>query len=309
MKSRLPKVLCQVLFKPMIDWVIDAAAGTVADVCVVVGHGGELVRSHTTGRCAVVEQKERLGTGHAVMQAVDFLREHAEGHTLVLCGDAPLMDRDTLADALKAHKAAGHGVTVISAKLENPFGYGRIVRTPNGGLAAIVEEKDADAAQKSITEVNSGTYWFRTADLLEVLPRLGNQNAQGEYYLTDVVGLLLGQGKKAGAFTAANPAVVLGANDRSGLMQLNQRARMQVIERLLAAGVDIPCDDGILIGPDVEIGPDTTILPATLLSGKTVIGRDCRIGPAVRLEDCRVADNIQISCCDFTGETLEAIDR
>lgn len=309
MKSRLPKVLCQVLFKPMVDWVIDAAAETVTDVCLVVGHGGDLVRKHTAGRCCTVEQKERLGTGHAVMQAADFLKAHAGGNTLVLCGDAPLMDGDTLTAALKAHTAAGNGVTVISARLEHPFGYGRIVRSAAGDLAAIVEEKDADAGQKAITEVNSGAYWFRTDDLLEVLPLLRNQNVQGEYYLTDAVGLLLKRGKRAGAFAADNPDVVLGANDRAGLMQLNQRARMQVIGRLLVDGVDIPCADGILIGPDVKIGTDTTILPSTLLSGKTVIGRGCRIGPAARLENCRVADGMQLSCCDLAEENLEPMDR
>lgn len=304
MKSRLPKVLCQVLFKPMVDWVIDAAAGTAADVCLVVGHGGEQVKAHTAGRCATVEQKERLGTGHAVMQAAGFLKAHAGGNTLVLCGDAPLMDRESLAAALDFHEKAGNAVTVVSARLENPFGYGRIIRDEAGRLRAIVEEKDATPEQRKVTEVNSGAYWFRTSDLLRTLPRLQNNNVQGEYYLTDAVGLLLSDGCAAGAFAAENPDVVLGANDRAGLMQLNERARMQIIRRLLADGVDIPCADGVLIGPDVTVGPDSLILPTTVLCGKTEIGSGCRIGPSVRLENCRVEDGAAVSCCDRANETL-----
>lgn len=304
MKSRLPKVLCQVLFKPMVDWVIDAAAGTAADVCLVVGHGGEQVRAHTAGRCATVEQKERLGTGHAVMQAAGFLKAHAGGNTLVLCGDAPLMDRESLAAALDFHEKAGNAVTVVSARLENPFGYGRIIRDEAGRLRAIVEEKDATPEQRKGTEVNSGAYWFRTSDLLRTLPRLQNNNVQGEYYLTDAVSLLLSDGCAAGAFAAENPDVVLGANDRAGLMELNERARRQVIRRLLADGADIPCADGVLIGPDVTVGPDSLILPATVLCGKTEIGSGCRIGPSVRLENCRVEDGAAVSCCDRANETL-----
>lgn len=304
MKSRLPKVLCQVLFKPMVDWVIDAAAGTADEVCVGVGHGGELVKARTAGRCVAVEQRERLGTGHAVMQAAEFLQAHKGGNVLILCGDAPLMDRETLAAALAAHETAGNAVTVISAHLENPFGYGRIIRDEEGSLAAIVEQKDASPAEKAVDEVNSGTYWFKADDLLAVLPRLRNVNAQGEYYLTDAVGLLLDDGKKAGAFAAANPDVVLGANDRAGLAKLNEKARRQVISRLLAEGADIPCDDGVLIGPDVTVGPDSCILPAVVLCGKTAVGAGCRVGPAVRLENCTVGDGAAVSCCDRENERI-----
>ncbi|HIZ84616.1 MAG TPA: NTP transferase domain-containing protein [Firmicutes bacterium] len=305
MQSKLPKVLCPVLFKPMVDWVIDAAAQAVEEICLVVGHGGDQVRAHTAGRCRCVEQKERLGTGHAVMQAADFLRAHAGGHTLVLCGDAPLMDGETLAAALAFHKQADNAVTVISARLEDPASYGRIIRDEAGRLAAIVEYKDADANQRAVKEINSGAYWFRTNDLLEVLPRLQNNNAQGEYYLTDAVSLLLQRGAAAGAFAAENPDVVLGANNRADLLQLNEKARMQVINRLLAAGVDIPCADGLLIGPDVTVGRDTCILPATVLCGRTSVGEGCRLGPALRLEDCRVSDGTVLSCCDRTGEVIQ----
>ncbi len=304
MKSRLPKVLCQVLFKPMIDWVIDAAAGTAAEVCLVVGHGGEQVRAHTAGRCVTVEQKERLGTGHAVMQAQAFLQAHAGGHTLVLCGDAPLMDRESLAAALALHEREGNAVTVVSARLDNPFGYGRIIRDAAGRLRAIVEEKDATPEQRRVNEVNSGAYWFRTADLLRTLPRLQNDNVQGEYYLTDAVSLLLADGYAAGAFAAENPDAALGANDRAGLMQLNERARMRIIRRLLADGVDVPCADGVLVGPDVTVGPDTCILPASVLCGKTAVGSGCRIGPAVRLEDCRVKDGAAVSCREEKGSVI-----
>lgn len=305
MKSRVPKVLCRVLCKPMLDWVTDSALRVTDSVCVVVGHGGEAVRAHLGGKFAVAEQRERLGTGHAVMQAGEFIAAHSGGHVLILCGDAPLMDSGTLSGALERHEASGSAATVISARLENPFGYGRIVRDSDGALAGIVEEKDAGGKIRAVTEVNSGAYWFAADALLSALGRLTNENAQGEYYLTDVLTLLREDGRTIGAFTAASSDVVLGANDRVQLLELSRRAKESVLRKLMLSGVEIASDD-LFVGPDVTVGPDTCLMPGTVLTGSCRIGGGCVIGPSTRLHDCLVGDGCEIPFADLRGVSLPA---
>ena len=179
MKSGKPKVLCEVLFKPMIDWVIDAAEEAGAgDICVVTGHLHELLEKHLDRCCTTVFQSERLGTGHAVMQARDFISRH-DGNVLILNGDAPLMDSNTISGALAYHQRCGNAVTVISAKVPNPFGYGRIVRDMAGFLQCITEEKDADPEVRRINEVNSGAYWFKADILCELLDRISPSGVTG----------------------------------------------------------------------------------------------------------------------------------
>ncbi len=223
MKSDKPKVLCEVLGRPMIDYVIDACRSSVSALCVVTGYKSDMVKSHLGEGITTAIQAERLGTGHAVMQAMDFIELHKDGNVLVLCGDAPLMNKETLEGGLKHHTDHDLAVTVISARVEDPTGYGRIVKE-NGKLKAIVEQKDADDITKAIDEVNSGAYWFRTEVLLALLPKLHNNNAQGEYYLTDTIKLALEEHLPCDAFAANSPDVVLGANDTEQLEQLNQKA-------------------------------------------------------------------------------------
>ena len=217
MKWDRPKCLSPVLFKPMLQWVIDAARGAgIGDVCVVTGYRSGQVEEYLAGRDPGVEtvlQTERKGTGHAVMTAAGFLRARAAGgNVLVLNGDAPFVDAETIRRAFRQHTENGNAVTVISAILDDPTGYGRIIRAGEGGfLRAIVEQKDASTGELAVKEVNSGAFWFRTDDLLETLPRLGSANAQGEYYLTDAVALLLRRGKRAGACPACGPDAARGA--------------------------------------------------------------------------------------------------
>ena len=228
MRSELPKPMNEVLGKPMLRWVIDAVkAAGIDDICVVTGFKTEITEAYLDSlpfEVSHVLQSERLGTGHAVMMAKDFLNEKG-GDVVILCGDAPFMDTDTIADAYRAHNESGASATVISAMLDDPTGYGRIVRNDDGTLKNIVEQKEADEAILAIKEVNSGGYWFDTADLLGVLDNIKANNSAKEYYLPDALYLLLQNGRKVGAFTAASPDTVLGANDPAQLAELNQIAK------------------------------------------------------------------------------------
>lgn len=295
MGSDKPKVLCEVLFEPMLGWVKRAChqAG-ISECCFVVGHGKEEVCSYLGENAIVAEQKEQKGTGHAVLSAEDFLEEHRDDDVAVMCGDAPFLDAQTLAGALQAHRQAGASVTVITATIGEPTGYGRILRE-NGTICGIVEEKDATAKQKEIQEVNSGAYWFRVSDLLTALRQLKPENSQGEYYLTDAVRLLLDEGKTATTYQSEYPYVVLGANTPVHLYQLNQIAAHAIIGEHLNNGVEFLAMDGILISPTVRIGKGTRILPGTILRGDTVIGENCVIGPNSLIEDSVIGDRTVVN--------------
>lgn len=302
MKTTKPKVLAEVLFKPMLDWVVDKTKQSgIEDICVVVGHLSDDVATHLEKGIETVIQKERLGTGHAVMQAGNFIAAHGDANVLILAGDAPLIDAETISQALKFHKQTGNSATVISAKVDNPFGYGRIVRDQHGALLKIVEERDASDAQKSIAEVNSGAYWFNAQALLSALERLqafrkiAGEKASKEFYLTDAIEILLGLKLSATAFGARTPNVVLGANDRVQLAGLNEIARLDELRRHMINGVSIPCADGIIIGPDVEIGTDTVILPGTILRGRVQIGCGCTIGPNSLVENSEIGNNVVLN--------------
>lgn len=295
MKSSKPKALCEVLFKPMIDWTVDAARDAkIKDVCVVTGHLHEMLEEHLSGKAETVFQSERLGTGHAVMQAVPFLKEFQGGNVLILNGDCPLMDGKTIEEALGYHEKLNNAVTVISAKVENPFGYGRIIRDAGGFISKIVEEKDASAKERAVDEVNSGAYWFKVDVLLETLDKITNKNKQREYYLTDCIAIAIKENLRTSAYTSPESDVVLGANDRIQLLDLNDRLRIKYLHSQMLEGVDIPCSEGVTIGPDVKIGSDTRILPGTVLLGETKIGKNCIIGPNSYITDTTVGDNVKL---------------
>lgn len=280
MKSKKPKVMAELLFRPMIDHVIAAAEGAgIRDICVVTGYQSEILENHLAGRAATVKQEQRLGTGHAVMQAKNFILAHTGGNVLILNGDAPFIDSDTIRGALACHTENGFVQTVISAKIDDPFGYGRIVRDEDGNFTAIVEEASADEATKKINEINSGAMWFDADALAELLGKLTNNNSKGEYYLTDTVSIALQENRKVGAFTADNADAVLGANTRVQLLELNEMLRQKTLRRLMLEGVSIPCTDGVIIDPSTEIGADTVILPGTIIKEGCKIGSDCVIGP------------------------------
>lgn len=298
MKSARPKVMCQVLEKPMLGWVIDSlseAGFTAENIGVVVGNGAEIVESYLTTRgiSRTFLQSERKGTGHAVMQAAEML-DLCE-NVLILCGDAPFMDSTTIKSSFNAHAESGSLVTVVTAEIENPTGYGRIIRDGHGGLSGITEQKDCTESEKLIKEINSGVYWFNSAALKNALPKLQTANAAGEYYLTDTIGIIRGEGGKTSAFCAENGDIVLGANSRSDLLRLNTIARMRIIEKHLDNGVEFVSTDGIIIGKDVKIGQDTKILPNTILRGNTVIGEGCVIGPNSLIEDTEIGNNVALN--------------
>lgn len=306
MKSLMPKPMFQVLGEPMLAWVLGACEqAALSRICVVTGYEAKQIEDYLDGRYCTALQAERLGTGHAVQQAIPFLQEAADGSTLVLCGDAPFIDSETITDALALHEAEGNAVTVITASVENPFGFGRIVRT-DSGIAGVVEEKDATEEQRRITEINSGCYWFRTADLITLLGKLTNDNAQHEYYLTDTIAIALRNGMRAGAYRSQNPDVAIGANDRQGLLNLNTIARMAVMRQHMANGVGFTCTDGIIIERSVKIGAGTEILPGTILRGNTVIGENCVIGPNCVIEDTVIGDAVHLNAVQAYQSQIDA---
>ncbi len=298
MKTSKPKALAEVIFKPMIDWVTDAAQeGGVDKICIVAGHCHEELENHLGGKFEIVIQEERLGTGHAVMQAKDFIKANTPGDILILNGDAPLMDAKTISSAYEYHVSHKNAVTIISAKIDDPFGYGRIIRNKDKCLKKIVEENDANNAEKMITEVNSGAYWFNCSVLLESLEgivEVHDKKQQAEYYLTDAVEVILSKNLNAVAFEAGNPDMVLGANDRVQLQLLNEIARKKIMRDHMLDGVSIPCPDGVIIAPGVQIGAETEILPGTILKGNTVIGENCILGPNTLVEDSIIEDGVKL---------------
>ncbi|QEY35342.1 cytidylyltransferase [Caproiciproducens galactitolivorans] len=313
MKSSRPKVLSPVLFKPMLQWVIDSAeeAG-VSSICVITGYMHEKVEQYlssldNTGvKISHAFQAERKGTGHAVMMAEEFLRAHHGKSVLILNGDAPFVNAKVIEEARRAHTENSNAVTVISAVLDDPTGYGRIVRDPQTHLLrAIVEQKDADRETLSICEINSGAYWFQVDDLLSILNKIQNNNAQGEYYLPDAVKLLIESGKRVAAHTTSEANAVLGANDCLQLNALNSIAREEILSRHMKNGIEIPCRDGVMIGPDVKIGSDTCILPGTILRGKTVIGCGCTVGPNSFVSDCTVGDGVCLRYVQCENSVIE----
>lgn len=306
MKADIPKPMFKVLGEPMLEWVISACEDAgLSELCIVKGFMSEYIDEYLNGRYETALQSERLGTGHAVMQATDFLKKNSDGNTLVLCGDAPFIDSETIKNSLTLHTQEKNSVTVITARLDDPFGYGRIVRSENG-VEAIVEEKETDSEQKKINEVNSGAYWFRTSDLLEYLDLLDCKNKQGEYYLTDCISIAVGKGRRVNAYVSENADVVMGANDRRGLLQLNTIARMAVIDKHLDNGVEFNCIDGVVIERNVKIEAGTEIMAGTHLRGNTIIGKDCRIGPNCIIDDCDIKDGVSLNYVQAFKSTIDA---
>ncbi|MGI5888621.1 MAG: bifunctional UDP-N-acetylglucosamine diphosphorylase/glucosamine-1-phosphate N-acetyltransferase GlmU [Oscillospiraceae bacterium] len=277
MFARSSKVLCEIAYKPMILWVTDAALNAGVDsICAVVSDDD--VRAVLPESCEVRYQKERLGTGHAVLTAEDYLEQHKDEDTLILYGDVPFMDSETIIESLQVHRGSGAAVTVISAVVDDPTGYGRIVRA-GGRLREIVEELDCDDITRSIKEINSGAAWFKTKNLIDAIKRINNNNARGEYYLTDAIGILIAEGEQAECYRSASPLVALGVNKPIDLLNMNDMAKEKMLRHHLDRGVRFVSRDGIVISPDVEIEAGATILPGTVLYGKTKIGRDSVIGP------------------------------
>lgn len=293
MKSALPKVLHRVGGKTMLQHVIDAAtaAGSEKNV-VVVGFGGEQVKEAIGSQAEFVEQAEQLGTGHAVMQAQSLLKDFA-GTVMVLCGDTPLLEAGLLHKLYTAHKHSGAQATVLTAVMPDATGYGRIIRTVDGAVLKIVEQKDANAEELKVQEVNSGIYCFEAQALLDSLGQLSCDNAQGEYYLTDVLEILNKKDKKVWAVVADDFESTLGINSRAQLANAEKILRRRKNIELMENGVTIMDPATTFIDAQVTVGRDTVIYPFTWLEGATVIGENCQIGPNSYFTDVKVGDHVK----------------
>ena len=292
MKSKLPKVLHKVGGKAMVRHVLDAAklAGAKRNV-VVIGFGAEQVAEAVAGRAECVVQAEQLGTGHAVRQAEELLKDE-QGTVMVLCGDTPLLTGAMLQKLYEEHVAAGAKATVLTAIMPDATGYGRIVRTAEGDVARIVEHKDATDEERRINEVNSGIYCFEKEALFASLAKVTADNAQGEYYLPDVLEILKSQGEKIWAVAADDYEATLGINSRVQLSGAEKILRRRKNIELMDNGVTLMDPDTTYVDADVVVGRDTVIYPNTWLEGKTVVGEDCVLGPSSRFSDVTIGNEV-----------------
>jgi bifunctional UDP-N-acetylglucosamine pyrophosphorylase / glucosamine-1-phosphate N-acetyltransferase len=302
MRSARPKVLHEVCGRPMLVWPITAAREAGAGrICVIVSPDRDISSVLPNGTETIV-QPEADGTGGALRAAADVVRE--SGTILVLSGDHPLVTGEILAELLATHREAGAAATVMTTELEDPGSYGRIVRGEGDQIERIVEAKspgDATPDQLAIKEVNAGTYAFAAAPLADALGRLGNDNAQGEYYLGDVLPMLRDAGLGVVAYRAPDPGVNLGVNDRADLARAAEEARRRILDRHMRDGVTIEDPGATWIDADVEIAPDATIAPGTFLRGATTIGEGAAIGPMTTLIDSRVGDGATVIHSYLTG--------
>jgi len=295
MKSARAKVLHPVLGVPLVDHVVRTVQSLQPDpLMLVVGHQADAVEAAFSGRgLEFVRQDPPLGTGHALLAARERYAAHPDRTLLVVNGDVPLLRRETLSALLEAHRRAAASATLLTALLDEPAAYGRVLRDGDG-VRAVVEARDATADELKVREINAGIYAFEVAPLLEVLGALRPQNAQGELYLTDVVALLRARGASVAAVAAADPREALGVNTGAELAEAARLLRRRHNESVMAAGASLEDPDTIHIGLDVTVEPDATILPFTILEGKTAVAAGACIGPFARLVDARVGAGAQI---------------
>jgi bifunctional UDP-N-acetylglucosamine pyrophosphorylase/glucosamine-1-phosphate N-acetyltransferase len=291
MKSAQPKVLHRAAGLPLIEHVLRlGAALQPATTTVIVGHGAALVESSQRARPGLrfALQEPQLGTGHALLQARPHLPA-GEGTVLLLSGDVPLLRLATVRQLLDRHVETHAAATVLTARVPDPSGYGRIVRR-DGAIAAIVEDRDATPEERRIDEINSGVYAFDLAPLFDAVASIGSGNAQGEYYLPDQVRIYRSRGRGVETVTVADAREIMGVNSRRELADVNAILKTARVEELMAAGVTIVDPASTFVGPDVSVGPDTVLHPNVYLEGKTTIGSGCEIQACVRLVDAIVED-------------------
>jgi bifunctional UDP-N-acetylglucosamine pyrophosphorylase / glucosamine-1-phosphate N-acetyltransferase len=279
MKSDLYKVLHPVCGKPMVAHVIDNIKKLEAKrIVTIVGHGAEQVEQTLGAKSEYVLQEEQLGTAHAVGQAESALG-NLEGTTIVVCGDTPLIRSETMEALIAHHNESGAKATILTAHADDPTGYGRIVRGEDGQVLRNVEHKDATDDELVVTEINTGTYCFDNKSLFETLKKVTNDNAQGEYYLPDVIGILQAEGARVSAHVTNDFSETLGVNDRVVLSQAERVMRNRLAEMHMRNGVTIINPENTYISADAEIGRDTILQPGTMIEGNTKIGEGCTIGP------------------------------
>jgi bifunctional UDP-N-acetylglucosamine pyrophosphorylase/glucosamine-1-phosphate N-acetyltransferase len=297
MRSKKAKVLHEIGGRSMVGHVLAAVRGLEpARVVAVVGHQRDQVGPHIQSLLpdvVLAVQDEQRGTGHAVRAAVEAAGT-TSGTVLVAAGDTPLLRGESLRDFAQEHEAAQCAVSVLSGVVDEPFGYGRIVRNHEGDVEAIVEEKDANAEQRSIREISSGILAFDAEFLIEALPRLGNDNAKGEYYLTDTVGLARDAGLTVGAFPIDDWRQTEGANDRVQLAELGRELNRRIVEQWMRDGVTVMDPATTWVDADVTLAPDVILLPGTQLLGATTVAEDAVVGPDSTLKDCEIGAGARV---------------
>lgn len=304
MRSEVPKVLHPLCGRPMVFYALEAARG-LSDIppVLVVGHGAEEVRRVVGDAVIYVEQREQLGTGHAVLQARPALEERVD-EVLIFYADMPLLTPETLRRVVDARRSALATLSILTVIAEDPRGFGRVVRRPEGDLARIVEEADATEAERALRELNAGVYACDGAWLWAHLPTLP-LHPKGEYYLTDLVAMAASEGHRVVAVTADDPTEALGINTRVHLAEAEAILRRRINRRWMEAGVTMIDPETTYIEPTVTIGPDTVLWPHTILRGQTVIGANCRIGPNTWIEDSRIGDRCRVMASVVEGALME----
>lgn len=294
MKSKLYKVLHPVCGKPMVEHVVDQIKTLNMDkIVTIVGHGADNVQKQLDGKSEFVKQEEQLGTAHAVLQAKDLLADK-EGTTLVVCGDTPLIRSETVDALLKYHHEKRAKATILTTSLEDPTGYGRIIRDDLGIVGKIVEQKDASSEEKAVKEINTGTYCFDNAALFAALSKVTNDNAQGEFYLPDVIKILKDAEEVVAAYRMESSDESLGVNDRVALAEATKLMQKRINEKHMRNGVTLINPENTYIDVDVEIGQDTVIESGVTLKGNTVIGEDCTITSGSDIQDSIIGSGVLI---------------
>ena len=300
MKSKTIKILHRAAGRPIIDYVLDLAA----EVCtrppvMIVGHQRDEVQKHVGERARFAVQDPPRGTGHAVLQAAPFLRDR--GRILILSGDVPLTRSETLRRLIETHEREQNALTILTMRLDDPAKYGRVVRDAGGAVQRIVEAKDASDDERAIAEVNAGIYVFDVDGLADGLQSLTPENAQGEYYLTDMVGVLRRGGGRIGTVVVDDPVETLGVDSRAQLAVAEAEIQRRVLDKLMREGVTFRNPSTVVIDSTVSIGADSVVYPFVTLEGTTTIGRDCVIEPNVHLVNVTVGNDVHVK----TGTVAE----
>ncbi len=312
MKSETPKVLHKIFEKPLLGYVLDNVKNIVNESFIIVGHHAEEVTEFVNrnyNAAKTVLQTPQLGTGHAVSMVCPSLNKF-EGQVIILCGDTPLITEKTLRDFIEYHNSQNSDITVMSTIFENPTNYGRIVRVNNNSLKCIVEEKDATDEQKKIKEVNAGIYCLNWAKIKDAFSQLTSNNAQGEYYLTDIIAWGKQKNLNVNAFILNNSDEIYGINSRKNLAEATRIINKRKLDELMDSGVTIVDPSSTWISEDTQIGTDSIIYPSTYIEGKNSIGCNCKIGPCAHLRgdvevgcNCKIGNFVEIKKAKIADNT------
>lgn len=303
MKSKYPKVIHKVCGKEMVNHVISISKKSgVKDIVTILGHKAEVVKEKLPVNTMIAMQTEQFGTGHAVIMAKEYINDNDT--IVVLCGDTPLVKEETLKKLFDYHIEKDYHATVLTTEVDNPTGYGRIIRDENKDLLKIVEQKDATEEEKLAKEINSGIYCFNGKSLRESLDLLDNNNAQGEYYLTDTIKIMRDKGHKVGAFNGSTIEELMGVNSRVELSKAEAIMRARINEAHMVNGVTIIDTNSTYIESDVEIGNDTIIYPGVMLSGNTKIGTNCTIGMNSSITNSKIGNDTEVTNSTVIDSTV-----